>query len=574
VLVAQTAASLAASIQVNEMLTATDEHTYFTPKNDGVQVLHTGKAEPFVHFAALTDAQATAIDLYARGFNVIPLRKPGKKPYILKPFFTSRLHHCSATCHHKGRHDIADLFSRNNIGVVLGRTSGNLIDIDCDSAESFNRVGDELTGRNLPFWAIESARGGGYLLRLIEGEAANMPKGQSPFNDVEVWGSLHFAVIPPSIHTSGIVYRWITPEPRLTMPPGATLPAVSIRQLDWLGVKLAKDARREFEQPELYGLPAWAAELSQRNRLTNAEELTEGERNNRLFSMACDMKGIGAPYHEAEEIFMAIADRAGLDRKEARATFRSAYKKDRTPARKGATLKEWQRAKTFAESFDWRGTFGRKALRRQALYLACVERAKLDGRLHWRATTRELAELANLSSKKTGEGLQDLINADLIRRVNSGRQAGLYRFVGLSQSTTVYTTGRYSVVLLDTPKTTAEQDVFKKLGLVAWHVWRYLLTHEAHNAGEIAKATGLPRSSVYKALELLTHHNVRLVFRDGAGEYYAEPKTDGSFANMAAHWYDGASPAQARKDLHRLERELRVNRLTRGAIYHSREGQP
>jgi predicted transcriptional regulator len=374
-------------------------------------------------------------------------------------------------------------------------------------------------------------------------------------------------VIPPSIHPLGDGYQWVTPEPRFHLPKGETLPAVHIAALAWLGVVIDLEARKQWEEPELYGLPESYAALSRRNRQTYAEALTEGERNNRIFALACDMKAHGIDYQEAERVVMDIAKRAGTPHREARASLKSAYKKDRAPARNGATLREWQRAEAFARSFDWRGTFGRKALKRRAAYLACVERARRDGRTHWRATTREIAELTNTDKKRAAEYLLDLLRVKLIKRINdvTHREAGVYRFCGLSELTTLYTTGSCSVVSLDTPKSHAEQDVFLKIGLVAWHVWRYLLRHPARSAGEIARAIGLPRSSVYASLKALTHHNVGLV-SCAEGMYYGEPKTDASLASMAAFWHDGASPSQARRQAHQLERERRVNRLMIGAL--------
>lgn len=538
--------------------------------------LHSTQYEPFIHFTEaadpLTSTQATAIDLYQRGFNVVPLKRHEKKAYILEPYWTARLHHCDATCHHKGRHDIAELFTRNNIGVIAGRTSGNLLAIDCDSQEAFTKIGQELTAHSLPFWAITGLKGGAYLLRVVEGEAANMPKRKSQFKDVEVWGNRHLVVMPPSIHPSGLVYQWATPEPRLYLPPHETLPAVSIAALDWLGITLEKTSR-EWEEPELYGLPEWASVLTLQSRRTFADTPQAGWRNDAIFSMACDMKANGIDYHDAEQYILELADRAGTPRQEATATLKSAYKKERKTAREfhggdKPTGKEWQRAQALAESFDWKGTFGRTALKRRAVYLACIERAKLDGRLHWRATAREVAELANVNKETANVCMQDLEHAGLVRRVNSGKHAGLFRFFGLSQFRTLHLPVVSTVRNLDTPRTQAEQDVFRKLGLVSWHVWRYLLTHSARNAGDVARATGLPRSSVYKALLLLTHPNVRLVSRSTAegGLYYGEAETDDSLALKAAFWNDGTSPSRARKESHRLEREVRVNYLTRKAI--------
>lgn len=510
---------------------------------------------------AYSDVQLTALDLYQRGFNVIPLKRHEKKPFILAPYFTARLHHCGATCKHKGLDDITPLFERHNIGVVMGRTSGNLLALDCDSQESFRRIGQELTARAIPFWAITGSRGGAYLLRLIEGEAANQSK--SKFADVQIWGNRHLVVMPPSIHPSGILYQWATPEPRFHLP-GQTLPAVNIAALEWLGVTLDIEARKQWQEPELFGLPEWAALMSYNNRETFSIELSEGERNTRLFALACDMKANGRQYHEAEAVILDTARRAGLDDHESAQIVKNAYSKEREPARRGGGVRIWQRAKTFAASFDWRGKFGRKANTRRAVYLACVERARRDGRDIWRATVRELAELANLNKDTIPAILNDLVTAKLIQRVKTEERIGVYRFVGLSKTRTLYTTGSCSVRNLDTPKTQAEQDVFGKLGLVSWHTWKYLLDKPAKSGGEIARETGLPRSSVCAAVKRL--QLVGLANRAGDGLIYGEPRTDASLQDMALSWNDNESKSATRKENHKIERERRVNYLTRHYI--------
>ena len=526
----------------------------------------------------LTDTQATALDLYARGFNVIPLQYHKKKAFRLSPFFTSRLHHCGDECRHAGRENITELFTRHNIGVITGRTSGNLLAIDCDTHEAFRKMGDELTARTIPFWAITSHRGGAYLLRVIEGEAASQPKGTCKIKDVEIWGNRRLIVIPPSVHPSGTVYQWATPEPRFQLAPHETIPAVSMKILEWLDVLLDTEARKQWEEPELFNLPQWASALSRRNRESYAGNLSEGIRNNSIFALACDLKGNGRDYHEAERIILDLAARVGTKKSEVIASLKSAYSQEREPARKSAGgLRTWQRAKEFAGMYDWRATFGRRALSLQAVYLACVERARRDGREVFRATVREVAELANVN-KETAErclfNLSEHPDSKFIERVNKdGRHApGLYKFVGLSVVRTLQLPVVYSVRITDTPKTQAEKDIFGKLGLVAWHVWQELLTTPRPTAGVIAKAMNRPRSSVYDALKKLTAHDLQFV-TVAEGIYYGEPKTAASLEYLAACMFNGASKSQARKNGHKLERERRVNRLATNAICRI-EGKP
>src|SRR5215207_8249792 len=114
-----------------------------------------------------TDIQSTAIDLYERGFNVFPLPTAHdwilraengnitKHPYPIRmqKVYASRLHFDPG---------FIELFDRSNLGAMCGRTSGNLLAIDCDSQKAFEYLGKELTARITPFWAITSHRGGAY----------------------------------------------------------------------------------------------------------------------------------------------------------------------------------------------------------------------------------------------------------------------------------------------------------------------------------------------------------------------------------------------------------------------------
>ena len=105
----------------------------------------------------------------------------------------------------------------------------------------------------------------------------------------------------------------------------------------------------------------------------------------------------------------------------------------------------------------------------------------------------------------------------------------------------------------------------RKIGIVGLYVWQYLLKQSAKGPKEISEALKLNRESVRRALRVLKHQSVGLIGH-ADGLYYSEPKTDASLALMAAYWHDGASPSKNRKEAHKLERELRVNKLVAGAI--------
>jgi hypothetical protein len=549
--------------QIQAQQNVTDLYTQHAakiqPAREGLQI---GTAQ-----AVKSDLQLTAVDLYERGLNVFPIPYKSKEPYLTKQagLYYNRLHHCSALCAHAGTFDITELFQRDNLAVMTGKTSGNLIGIDCDTHAAFVGVGEGLAAHALPYWAITGKRGGVYLLRVIEGEAANIPAKSSRVPDVEIWGNRHFVVLPPSIHPSGISYEWATPEPRYHLQAGEGIPAVSIKRLDWLGVTLAKSGKR-WEEPQTFDLPQWAAMLSYSSRETLAGVGVSEENRNRntsLFNALCDLRGNGIEYHEAEQIAREYAHKVGIKEREAISTLKSAYSQDRTtPAEYygeksgGQRVREWQRAQALAESYDWRGTFGARAQSRKRCYLACIERAQLEGRLHWRATTRELAERAGTDKNRIVQYLRDLAEVKLIKRTNA-KGAGVYRFLNLPNEA--------AAQLIELPKTQGEQDVFSRLGLNAWHVWRYLLQNLADNPAQIARETKLPRTSVYSAVKILQHDNVRLVSRGGDGKLYGEPRTEASLQSMALFWNDGASPSKRRKEAHRVEREIEATRRVRNA---------
>jgi len=530
----------------------------------------------------LTDTQATAVDLYRRGFNVFPLpsawewrARPGykddpnkKPPYLAESLFTSRLHLCAPDCRHVLPYEFTALFERVNIGVMMGRTSGNLLAIDCDSFAAFETIGAGLTRQALPFWAITSHRGGAYLLRLAEGEAANLPEAK--IKDVQVWGNRHYIVIPPSVHPQGTMYQWHTPEPRYCLPPGASIPPVSVTALDWLGVTLK---RGKWQEPDLFGLPEWAAVLSYRNRQTLAHGATEGQRNARLTAAAYDLAGCEIPYEISETVILQAAERCTPEypQRDALAILRSAYKKPNvTPARESdrPTAKTWQRAATFAASFDWRMTYGRKANSRRSVFLACVKRAEMDGRAVFRASGREIADLLGKSyGKYITDKLKALCSDGLL--VNAGKaqcEANLYRFgdavLDYSEYSPLYTPCSISGDFSDyqktpLPNTDAAKDTFTRLGITAWQVWQYLLTEPTRTGYAIAKAANLPKSSTYAALRRLQGNGL-VTYSMAEGLYYGEPVTSSTLEVLAVELGTSGTSEQ-RKATHRIEREIRAN---------------
>lgn len=528
-------------------------------------------------YVALSDVQATAQDLYERGFNVFPL--PTAHDWILRPdengkiskhpypvrmqkVYASRLYFDNS---------FIELFDRSNIGVMCGRTSGNLVAIDCDSQNAFEYVGRELNARAIPFWCITSHRGGAYLLRLAEGEAVNVTKKSSRLDDVEIWGNSHYIVMPPSVHPSGDVYQWKSPEPRFCLPRFESIPVVSVNALEWLGVSLKKSAGASRTPTPEYSLPSWAGNISRANVETWMNGTAEGSRNAQLTKLAYDLAGNGIAQSTAKKILLDAAGKCTppYPEREAKAIVRSAYKKNRTPARShygenvtGVTRsKTWESAAAFAQSFDWNSQewiYSKKVKGRlvtsrlqahsvRRVFLALIERAKLDGRQVFRATVRETSVISDLQKMTVTRAMQALDRAGLVRRVKSD-DCNLFSFADYSSGDTVSLNCRNSVSPLEyskLPKTHAEKDVFGTGHL--YTVWRYLLISPERNAYRTAKALQLSPSVVYSAFGKLQSMGL-VTYSQTEGLYYGESRTDTALQVMAAEYgRDGRSAAREAK---------------------------
>ena len=549
----------------------------------------------------LSGVQEYAIDLYERGFNVFPiptahdwnLRGETKKtPYKAEPLYRNRMHYVKGCeCQTCQRYNFVTLFEDSNIAIMCGANSGNLLSVDCDSQEAFKSMGDELTRRGLVFWAFTSHRGGAYLLRIVEGEAANIPQAKSKFEDVQIWGSRHFIVVPPSIHNKGTYYAWLTPEP-LTMLPRETLPAVSVNVLDWLGVTLKKFSKSEAED-DINGLPEYAKNLSHASRHTLKNGAKHGGRNSALKDLVCDLVGIGLDEDEVESALQMAADNCtppynDRDHK-IEPLIKWAFSKERKPSRSYQSkvkknIQDWQRAQVFASSFDWRAEFGGKSFYARRVFTACVKRARLDSRSKvFRASGREVSILANMRRLETVQTYLRLLASQehglLIHAGNEASGANYYSF-GSSAISCQYTnidilltrndTNEKNALLTDGESTDGERDAFHGLGVYAYSIWRDLLVTPAKNAYQIAKRLKLNLRTVDRTLARLVL--VRLAsYSQSEGAYYGNALTEAQLEVKAAD-RGTAGNAKGRRAQYVKDREKYVNRVIGEAkTWHKRE---
>lgn len=531
--------------------------------------------------ADLTRTQDRAIDLHKRGFNVFPLPYGSKEPFegtSLKRLYNSRLHLCGdgvEPCRHgKSVPTFASLFTgQKNFAVMCGKTSGNLLAVDCDTQAAYEDIGKRLDALALPYWAFTSHRGGCYLLRIIEGEAANVTKAGGIFADVELWGNSHYCVVPLSVHPSGTVYRWRgdTEPAYYYANEYETLPAVSVSALGWLGVALKAEDKPQRKPLEMFGLSAEYAALSERNRKTLANGATEGERNTRLTALAYDLAAnFDRADIERDFLNAAAACEPSYPKRQALAILKSAYRKERTPAKATSEADaRIQRLYAFVNSYDWRQSFGRKARTRRAVFVACVDRSAIEGET-FRASIRELAEAVNRPNSFVTLCLHDLQRVELLKLVTPWHKSAsggnvyafgkdvLFSFLPTDSSITTNCNNNAIDWQYEKNKTDAWKDVFGRLGDVAGQVLKALQAKQYKNINAIAKDTGAAYSSVKAAVKRLITHGLA-IHSEAEGLYYAEPVTEAELLNLSVTLQTNGR-AELQRIRHGIDRELFINR--------------
>jgi len=580
-------------------------------------------------FTRLQPVQAAALDLYHRGINVSPLppvwellnyaaahqTTPTKKPYpFIGEMYKYRLHVCGPDCERKAREtgkrcmseavSFIRLFDRANIGAIMGRTSSNLFCIDCDDKKLFENTRHELDKRGIKYWAFTGSKGGNILMRLSEGEAANKPGNKTI---PEIWGNRHFVILPPSVHITGVFYQWITTEPN-KLPPGEMPPLVTLEQVSYLGVELAKNkSGQQWQEPELYGLPAAAAKLSRATRellgqgTHEGEVISEGYRNNSLKIACVNLKSCDIPYEKAEAwVLEAVAKfdppftkRDALERlnwayyKAKKIIPLAEYQETRKATGQKITSNTLTRALEFANNHHWAG---RTAQTDKKVFLACCQRAAIEGDT-FRATTRETAERANVGKMAANKALQRLCGRannknnttpQLLRLASpylTDNQTGNVYALNDTYLKSVhneYTNINCSNSVLNTntlfnpnlPTTPAEQDIFASvaIGSIAWDVWqRLIIDPQPNNKTKIARLLNKNRTSVARAIDRLIKYRL-IEYEPAENMLTGIPKTEAQLQEIAAR-IDGDRTRQVfgqsdkRKREHDLERAKRLHDL-------------
>jgi hypothetical protein len=547
---------------------------------------------------------STAQDLYSRNLNVFPVHRPEeirllatlypdkysigeKRPFILSPLFISRMHICSKTCFDRVKRSgrkcrgnvpglsFSDLFYKANLGVMLGRTSNNLVCIDCDSNTAFDSVFNEMVRKDRMFWAYKTSRGGNLLFQ-VEQEIINSPKKIQ--SDIEIWTSKHFCVLPPSIHNSGVIYTWIDKyNPFSELWVTGKIPRNSINDLEWLGFH---NDQRLSKVDKSISIPIWAELLSLQNQRILSEGLFQGSRNSQLVKPLYEIaalinKGLVSE-QDGLTVLHQAADRANppYGRSKVDQMLKSALRKeDLTISRNyfyssNSSYKQIIDILHFANVYNW-NRHGRTALTDKAVFEACSARFYMDHGQPFRASIREVSILANISgTKTTSRALKRLINHHLIQPVDKTTGgAQRYSFTSGVTSPSDYsnTTCSTSVVTRrnhfndDQVRQDLLDDIFGKIGRVSRRCWQHLIENPEMNIIAIVRNTGLHYQSVYKILPKLI--KLGLVSKSTSEGVFIGEKTGNLELLGIADFLGVTGKTKERREYFKIEREIRVNQL-------------
>jgi replicative DNA helicase len=145
-----------------------------------------------------------ARDYVRRGFSVLPLELRGKRPLVTWKEFQSR---------RPTDEELVSWFTSDasNLGIVTGAISGITV-IDCDSGEA-TRLASKM---GLPVSPQVKTGKGWHFYYAYEPGVGNFQK-RDDLPGIDLRGDGGYVVAPPSVHESGVVYRW-EGESR-TLPP-------------------------------------------------------------------------------------------------------------------------------------------------------------------------------------------------------------------------------------------------------------------------------------------------------------------------------------------------------------------
>jgi len=139
------------------------------------------------------------------GLSIIPMNHQGKKPMVSWEKYQKKK---------PNKSEIVEWFGNgesNNIAIVCGEVSGNLVVLDFDSHKEYKVFTNnwlKLRGKHPKeeTWVVKTGRGYHIYLRTT------VPLGTYNHPNMEIKGEGGCVVAPPSVHPNGKTYKFVNPE--------------------------------------------------------------------------------------------------------------------------------------------------------------------------------------------------------------------------------------------------------------------------------------------------------------------------------------------------------------------------
>lgn len=194
----------------------------------------------------------------SEGFSVIPLFPKDKKPAVPWKEFQERK---------PSQEELSQWFSKENynVGIVTGKISGIVVvDLDSDTAQDFAQKNGF---PDTP--SVRTGKGCHLYYKYPEDmEIRNFQK-RDDLPGIDLRGDGGYVVAPPSIHSSGSVYKWIDRKGLDDLPLSTKFPDM---------ILIKKNEKTPIK-----------------NLLLGVQE---GKRNDSLFRSVCSLKNVGSDYDQ------------------------------------------------------------------------------------------------------------------------------------------------------------------------------------------------------------------------------------------------------------------------------------
>lgn len=336
-----------------------------------------------------------AMAYYDSGLTSIPCLPMGKKPAICWQRYQNE---------RPTRDEEMQLFRKvkeSNIGIPCGQVNGGLIVLDCDDPQTFAETRERLRESAPPTWEAESGRGG-HIYLYADREISTQKAGK-----IDVRGEGSIIIAPPSIHPSGVVYKFINGG------PGSGIPIARVEWgiLESMGIQPAREAPHH-ELPPFSGPRKPLDEFTMKLLNGDPEALAKYDNDRSAADCALCVRLLQAGYDEGAILRMfrdyptsgKFAEKKRDGERYLRRTIKHAWQwLQENPAESSVYRPEIADMRQFASAHNWPGRTG---ARNRQVYLSFLDVATRAGKLEIGASCREIAEWSGMGRTAVSRALK------------------------------------------------------------------------------------------------------------------------------------------------------------------------